>query len=291
VGFIEQNRDRPFFLYYPTAAIHDPSTPGKARQGTSQAGAYGDYIQEFDWAVGQVLAALDRLQLADRTIVVVTSDNGAQDGRAKSFGHKCNGDLRGFKGTAWEGGHRVPFVVRWPGKVPAGSESAETICHVDLMATLCAALGLELPADAGPDSWNVLPAWLAEKTDRALREATVCTGNNSLVFSIRQGPWKLVVNADGKYPAAAPADAKDARGPIYQPQLFHLATDPAEQRNLAESKSRQVPGIKRAVGPVPGAKLHPPRLVRQGLARRRSPGRASLPNGLSFGQGVSNSCK
>ncbi len=132
VEFIEQNRDRPFFLYYPTAAIHDPYTPGKTWQGTSKAGVYGDYIQEFDWAVGEVLAALDRLKLAERTIVVVTSDNGAQDGRAKNFGHKCNGDLRGHKGTAWEGGHRVPFLVRWPGKVPAGTTSDETICHVDL---------------------------------------------------------------------------------------------------------------------------------------------------------------
>src|SRR5213075_580153 len=106
------------------------------RQGKSQAGIYGDYVQEFDWAVGEVLAALDRNELTERTIVVVTSDNGAQDGRGAEFGHKCNGDLRGFKGTAWEGGHRVPYIVRWPGKVAPGTVSDQTIGLVDTLATL-----------------------------------------------------------------------------------------------------------------------------------------------------------
>ena len=125
VAFIAQNRDHPFFLYYPTAAVHDPYAPAEARRGKSQASLYGDYVQEFDWAVGEVLAALDRLLLADNTIVVVTSDNGAQAGRANRFLHRCNGELRGVKGTAWEGGHRVPFIIRWPGKVPAGTVSNE----------------------------------------------------------------------------------------------------------------------------------------------------------------------
>lgn len=241
VGFIEQNRDRAFFLYYPTAAVHDPYTPGKAWQGSSRAGVYGDYIQEFDGAVGAVLATLDRLQLADRTIVVVTSDNGAQEGRAKSYGHKCNGDLRGFKGTAWEGGHRVPFIIRWPGKVPGGSVSDETICQVDFMATLMAALELKLPADAGPDSWNVLPAWLAESSGTPLKEATVCVGKNSWVLSIRQGPWKLMVNADHKYVGdESRPDAKDTRGTLDRPQLYNLAADPGEQHNLAATQPKKV---------------------------------------------------
>src|SRR4051812_12756185 len=151
VAFIEEHREQPFFLYYPAQAVHDPYTPGKAHQGKSAAGVYGDYVQEFDWAVGEVLAALDRLKLADKTIVVVTSDNGGQEGRGSTFGHKVNGDLRGWKGTAWEGGHRVPFLLRWPGKVAPGTTSDETICHVDFMATICAALDLALPDDAGPD--------------------------------------------------------------------------------------------------------------------------------------------
>jgi arylsulfatase A-like enzyme len=240
VAYIEQNRDRPFFLYYATAAIHDPYTPGATWQGTSQAGVYGDYIQEFDWAVGEVLAALDRLELSDNTIVVVTSDNGAQDGRAAKFGHKCNGDWRGFKGTAREGGHRVPFIARWPGKVPAGTVNGETICHVDVMATLCAALDIELPSNAGADSWNVLPAWLGQPVAQPLREATICVGKNSKVMSIRHGSWKLLVNADGQYSDTPSADAKDTREPLAGPQLFDLATDPYEQRNLAAANAEKL---------------------------------------------------
>lgn len=233
VEFIEAHRERPFFLYYAAAAVHDPYTPGAPWQGTSEAGVYGDYVQEFDGAVGQVLAALDRTKLADRTIVVVTSDNGGQDGRGSAVGHKVNGDLRGAKGTAWEGGNRVAFLVRWPGKVPAGTECSETICHVDLMATLAAAVGVQLPADAGPDSFNVLPAWLGESSAQPLREGTVCVGANSLIFAIRQGPWKLLIAASGEYRGtdAAP-QGKDIRRALNEPGLFNLSADPAEQNNL-----------------------------------------------------------
>jgi arylsulfatase A len=233
VEFIEQNRDRPFFLYYPTGAVHDPYTPAEVWQGKSQAGVYGDYLQEFDWAVGEVLTALDQLKLADKTIVVVTSDNGGHEGRGTKFDHKCNGDWRGGKGTAWEGGHRVPFIVRWPGKVPAGTSSDETICHVDFMATICAALNISLPAHAGPDSCNVLPAWLGQQTDKPLREATVCVGRNSLVFSIRQGPWKLLV----KDKKGAHEKEKDRLGDV---ELYNLAADPREQRDLAPSEQNKV---------------------------------------------------
>ena len=236
VAFIEEHRDRPFFLYYPAAAVHDPITPGKVWQGKSQAGVYGDYVQEFDWAVGEVLAALERLKLSDNTIVIVTSDNGGQPGRGSTFGHKVNGNLRGWKGTAWEGGHRVPFLLRWPGKVPAGTTSDETICHVDFMATICAALGIALPANAGPDSWNVLPAWLGEPAALRLREATVCVGANSWVYSIRLGPWKLLVTDDGKYGEPRPG-TKDIKRILPAPELYNLAADPAEERNLATTNA------------------------------------------------------
>ena len=223
VSFIEEHRDRPFFLYYPTAAVHDPYTPATQRQGKSPVGVYGDYVQEFDWAVGEVLATLDRLQLAERTIVVVTSDNGGQQGRGSAVGHKVNGDLRAHKGTAWEGGHRVAFLVRWPGQVPAGTVCDETICHVDMMATLCAALDIALPAAAGPDSWNVLPAWLGQPISQPLREATVCVSQDLAVMSIRQGPWKLLLGGER---------GSRSQYAIAGPELYDLATDRAEQNNL-----------------------------------------------------------
>lgn len=234
VAFIEENRERPFFLYYPAAAVHDPYTPGKRWQGTSELGVYGDYVQEFDGAVGEVLAALDRLKLTERTIVVVTSDNGGQPGRGSAAGHKCNGDLRGHKGTAWEGGHRVAFLIRWPGHVPAGTVSDETVCHVDFMATICAVLGIALPANAGPDSFDVSAAWRDEPSGNPLREATVCVGANSLVLSIRKGPWKLLVTADGQYREDdASVSGKDVKRTLAAPELYNLAVDPAEQDNLA----------------------------------------------------------
>jgi arylsulfatase A len=235
VEFIEKNHDRPFFLYYAAAAVHDPYTPAPKWKGTSPVGVYGDYVQEFDGAVGEVLSALDRLKLAENTIVVVTSDNGGQQGRGSDAGHKVNGNLRGAKGTAWEGGHRVAYLLRWPGKVPAGTVCDETICHVDFMATVGALLGVDLPANAGPDSFNVLPAWLGESSEKPLREATVCVGTNSLILSIRQGPWKLIVSADGKYQEPRP-NTKDIKRTLPGPQLFNLAVDPSEQNNLAATE-------------------------------------------------------
>jgi arylsulfatase A len=231
VAFIEQHQRQRFFLYYPTAAVHSPITPGKRFAGQSQAGSYGDYVQEFDWAVGEVLAALDRCQLADKTIVVVTSDNGGIVRMGIPHGHQTCGSWRGEKGTAWEGGHRVPFLVRWPRKVAAGTESDEVICHVDLMATLCAALDIPLPVTAGPDSWNVLPAWLGQATNQPLREATICVSQQVSVFSLRQGPWKLLIsNAPGSAKKAGSADT----------ELYNLADDPPESRNLAAQQPQKV---------------------------------------------------
>jgi arylsulfatase A len=224
VEFIEQNKDRPFFLYYPASAVHDPYTPGQAWQGKSQAGIYGDYVQEFDWAVGEVLAALDRNKLADNTIVLVLSDNGAQDERGAEYGHKANGDLRGMKGTAWEGGHRLQYLLRWPGKVPAGTTCDETISQVDSMATLCAALEIPLPAGAGPDSYNVLPAWLGQKTEKPIRDNLVAVGRS--VFCVRQGPWVLLTNLDSK---------TRTKGGFTEPEMYNLASDPRQQDNLIKT--------------------------------------------------------
>ena len=162
---------RPFFLYLPLTSPHFPVVPAPEFKGKSQAGDYGDFVFQTDWTVGQVLDALQRAGVADNTLVIFTSDNGpevveinpgAYD-RARQFHHYSMGPLRGAKRDAWEGGHRVPFIARWPQKIKAGAVSDETMCHVDFMATVAAILGEKLPDNAAEDSVNALPTLLLEE--------------------------------------------------------------------------------------------------------------------------------
>ena len=198
------SKPKPFFLYFPLTAPHYPVVPSPEFKGRSKAGDYGDFVTQVDWTVGQVLSALTRTGLATNTLVVFTSDNGpevveveigAYD-RITRYGHRSMAGLRGAKRDAWEGGHRVPFIVRWPGHVPAGTISAEIICHVDLIATCAAIIGAKLPADAGEDSYNILPALLGKPQPNPIREATVLHSAGS-ILAIRQGDWVLIDGPSG----------------------------------------------------------------------------------------------
>jgi arylsulfatase A-like enzyme len=234
VSFIERSKDQPFFLYFATQDIHVPRVPSPARKGKSGCGTRGDVIQQFDDAVGAVLDALDRLKLTDNTLVIISSDNGGvmDDGYADGAiddanGHLCNGPLRGFKGSLWEGGTREPFIARWPGRIKAGATSDEVICLVDMLATFAAVAGQPLPADAGPDSFNVLPAIVCEPHDKPVRDHLIMQTNGVTAQAIRQGPWKLIPgNPGGGY---AKAKGKAPAGP----QLFNLAEDLGEKNNVA----------------------------------------------------------
>lgn len=194
VEFIERSKNRPFFLYFTPNNVHGPYTPNARFRGASACGVYCDYIRELDWAVGEVLSVLDRSGVADNTLVVLTSDNGGLYSRqAYNMGHRVNGDLLGQKTDAWEGGHRVPFLARWPKKIKEGSRSDELICLVDFMATAAAATGIELPRDAGPDSFNVLPALLGDATRKPVRGAAVILASVSGMLAVREGDWLLVM--------------------------------------------------------------------------------------------------
>ena len=206
--------DRPFFLYVPICPPHTPVVPAPEFVGTSggvdEAGnnpRYGDWLSQGDQMLGQLLDALDRKGLAGNTLVIATSDNGAA-GRSYP-------PLRGHKTQIHEGGHRVPFVVRWPGKVEPGSVSTQTICLTDLMATCAEILGAPLPADAAEDSVSILPALLGTARD-PLREATLHQ-SASRQLAIRQGPWKLVFAGSGERETA----------------LYDLEADIGETRNVA----------------------------------------------------------
>lgn len=235
VDFIQQHRkekpDDPFFLYFPLTAPHTPWVPQEAFKGSSRAGTYGDFVVQVDRTVGEVLKALDRTGQAEDTLVILTSDNGSHWTRQwiEEYGHRANYHFRGQKADIWDGGHRIPFLARWPGRIRPGSVSRETICLTDLLATCAAILGDDLPDDAGEDSYNILPALRGERLEQPIREATVFHSLNGK-FAIRQGPWKLITSL-GSGGFSSPANRKPKPGEP-EGQLYNLADDVAEENNL-----------------------------------------------------------
>ncbi|MCM2369796.1 sulfatase family protein [Aporhodopirellula aestuarii] len=195
VSWISQNKDNPFFLYFATTNIHHPFTPAPRFKGTSQCGLYGDYIHELDWMVGEILASLEHNGLSDNTLVIFTSDNGGMlnyGGRiAMEAGHRINGDLLGFKFGAWEGGHRVPMIAKWPGKIEAGSKSDQLICNVDMLATFMALTDQDASKLQDKDSINMLPAFVGNPTE-PLRSELLLAPHKSTNLSIRKGKWMYI---------------------------------------------------------------------------------------------------
>jgi len=236
--------DKPFFVYLPLTSPHFPVVPSAEFRGKGRVGEYGDFVTQTDAVVGKVLDALKAAGVADKTLVIFTSDNGpeitgevtpgAYD-RLQEFGHASMGGLRGTKRDAWEGGHRVPFVARWPGKIPAGGTCDETVCHVDLMATLAAMLEVKLPDAAGVDSVSILPALLGEKRNGHLREATVHHSGQGK-FAIRKGEWVLILapTGDDNSKKGEPDWFRKDRGYSAHTaagELYNLVKDPAQKDN------------------------------------------------------------
>lgn len=239
-GLFKRDPDKPFFLYFPLTAPHTPIAPTDEFKGTSKAGAYGDFMQEVDWTVGQIMKALNEEGLAENTLVIFTSDNGSpgRDGTnmggptnsVRKYGHNPSHIFRGIKADIWEGGHHVPFFARWPGKINPGSESSEIICHTDLMATLAAILDEPLPHNSAEDSYNILPALLGAQYDEPIREATVHHSINGS-FSIRQGKWKLEL-CTGSGGWSKPGNNKAKGMGLPDVQLYDMSVDVKEENNL-----------------------------------------------------------
>ena len=227
----DAKRGKPFFLYLPLTSPHKPVCPQKEFVGKSNAGLYGDFMMETDHRVGQLLAALDTHGLAANTMVVFTADNGAENtyrDRKQRYGHYSSGPYRGGKRDLYEGGHRVPFVVRWPAMVKAGSRSASTVCQTDLLATFAELVGANLSANAGEDSFSLL-ADLQGKV-RAKRRAPVIHHSASGHFAVRDGRWKLLL---GRGPQGK---AKAGTGePIHE--LYDLLADPGESQNVVAANA------------------------------------------------------
>jgi arylsulfatase A len=228
----------PFFLYLPLTSPHTPILPSKEWQGKSGIGPYGDFVMQTDWAVGEVMAALEKAGATPNTLVIFTSDNGcskaAKISGMEAMGHFPSGNLRGSKSDIFEGGHRVPFLVRWPDRIRAGSRSEQLIGQLDLMATCAELLGTKLPDNAGEDSISLLPALLGT-AKTPLREALVHHSIDG-AFAIRQGKWKLALCGDsGGWSDPKPGSAEAKALP--ETQLYDLTADPGETHNLLASET------------------------------------------------------
>ena len=280
-AYLAQKRPQPFFLYLAFLAPHVPIAPAPEFQGTSQAGPYGDFIQQLDACVGRVLAALEASGAADRTLVIFTSDNGAIYTReAIDTGHRPNGAMLGQKTDAWEGGHRIPFLARWPGRIPAGVQCDRLLGLTDVMATLAAAARVPVPAGAAPDSLDQLSVLLDPQRAPAVRNEMLVQGTGG--YALRQGEWLYLpkqgssgftvqspagkpwgqpyakmgltntdVDDQGRVKPEAPAD-----------QLYHLASDPRQARNLTREQPERARAMRARLEELTG------------LPRTTAPGRA-----------------
>ena len=252
----EADKKKPFFLYLATTNIHHPFTPHPRFKGTSECGRYGDFVHELDWIVGEVTNTLDELDLADNTLVVFTSDNGGMlnEGGQDAWraGHRLNGNLLGFKFGAWEGGHRVPFIVRWPGKVPAGTESNALVSQIDLITTFAEAAGAILPQDKVVDGVSQLSEFKGTAKKPA-RNELVISPNSPRHLILRKGNWVYIPDQDeggfqgkniGDHLLAGAAATKLTKqkssdiqdGKIREDappaQLFNLRDDPYQKTNV-----------------------------------------------------------
>ncbi len=235
----QQPKDKPFFLYFTPVAVHNPVTPDRDLAGKSAAGLYGDWIHELDRSVGRVLDTLDKMGVAKETLVIFSSDNGGVfkpendkllQTAAFKAGLRVNGDLRGGKHHIWEGGFKVPFLVRWPGHAPAGTVCKEMISLADILATTAAIVGEELPAvtKGAEDSRTFLPAILGDPS-KPIRDDMIVHSSDG-VFAIRQGPWKWIegVPVDEIKPALRKVHADQ-----YRAQLYNTQIDPAETKDVS----------------------------------------------------------
>lgn len=210
VDWIKSNKDKPFFLYFATTNIHHPFTPHPRFKGTSKAGRYGDFIHELDWIVGEVMNTLEQENLAENTLLIFTSDNGGMMNRggqdAVAAGHRLNGKLLGFKFDAWEGGHRVPMIVRWPGKVKARTKSDQLVSNIDFLHSLASLVGYELQPGDAPDSYDLLPVLLGS-TKKELRDHLVLAAFQKSHLSLRKGDWMFIgAQAGGGFTMKNPGD-------------------------------------------------------------------------------------
>ncbi len=247
VRVIEQQaqKKRPFFLYVALNAPHTPILPSARWKGKSGLGDYGDFVMETDWALGELVAATERTGIANNTLVIFTSDNGCSPAagiqRLQAAGHMPNGAFRGAKADIWEGGHRIPFIAKWPGVVKPGSVTSNLVCLTDLMATCADVLGLALPDHVGEDSVSILPLLKGQATP--VRQSVIHHSING-AFAIRTLQWKLEL-CPGSGGWSTPTD-QQARAQKYAAwQLYDVSIDAAETNNLIAARADVVEALRK----------------------------------------------
>jgi arylsulfatase A-like enzyme len=238
VEFVERHSSQPFFLYLPYHTPHTPCTPPEFIKGRSTAGVRGDMVTELDWMLGEILSTLDKHNLRNKTLLMVTSDNGALTTgpwhRAADpakydlahNGHPPNGLLRGQKADIFEGGHRIPLIAYWPGQIEAGTTNHNLVGLIDLLATCAELVGVSLPADAGEDSLSILPHLLQQ--EGTIRETMIHKSKD--LFAFRHGPWKMITGlGSGGFTTPASVEPQPGESPG---QLYNLDDDLSEGENV-----------------------------------------------------------
>ena len=241
VNYIQQHAqsDKPFFLYFPMPAPHTPWLPSKEFAGKSKAGKYGDYVMMVDAMVGKVLDAINKNGLSDNTLIIFASDNGPywRPNFIEKYNHRAAYIFRGMKADAWEGGHRIPFIVKWDGKIKAGSVSHVTTTLTNLVATCSELISGEKTVASAIDSYSILPVLLGNQNSTSIPQTIVNESSHGL-FAVRKGSWKLIKGrGSGGFSAPVTYDPKpgEAKG-----QLYDLEKDASETTNLYLKDSQKV---------------------------------------------------
>lgn len=244
----KSHSDKPLFLYLALPAPHTPWVPTPEFAGKSKVPLYGDFVMQVDATVGRVLAALDKANMAADTLVVYTSDNGPvwyEEDEAK-YGHRCTSIYRGMKGDAWEGGHRMPFVMRWPARIIGGQTMNQLACHTDLFATCASIVGHKLPKDAAEDSFDLSSIITGDENEASQRRETLILNSTGDLLNIRKGPWKLIpFRGSGGF--SKPKLIREIPDGEPQGQLYNLADDPSETKNLYAERPEIVKQLKALV--------------------------------------------
>jgi arylsulfatase A-like enzyme len=249
---VRSSPQKPFFLYHATQAVHLPSFAGKDFRGKTQAGPHGDFIFEFDHIVGALMKDLEKHGLADNTLVILSSDNGPETTAVvhmrANHGHDGAKPWRGVKRDAWEGGHRVPFIVRWPARVKAGTTSDQLVSLTDIMATVAAISGASLPHDAAEDSFNLLPALEGEANAPIRPYLLTQAFSGARTLAIRRGHWKYIDHPGSGGNNYDKGEMKPYAVPETDPeapaQLYDLSTDPGETTNLFSKRTEIAKELK-----------------------------------------------